>query len=230
MNGEMRSKGETEKAAGGPFLAGLLDGVSLGKQSTIRIQKDRTVYFDPIGIAGRPGDADFIFISHGHYDHFSIDDIRKLAKPETVIVLPEDCTAQARDGGFKNITAAGPNKTYEVKGLRFATVPAYNTNKKFHRKEFNWVGYIVELGGVSYYFAGDTDNIPEMKDIRADVVFLPVGGTYTMTAEEAAAAANTIKPPVAVPIHYGSGIVGTPEDGPRFIKGLDPAIKGVLLK
>jgi L-ascorbate metabolism protein UlaG (beta-lactamase superfamily) len=214
----------------GVLLKDLLDGVSLGMQSTIRIHRGKTVYFDPIEINGEPKNADFIFISHRHGDHLSADDIKKLAKPQTVVVLPADCAQPVKDAGIVNILTVVQNKSYEPEGIRFSTVPAYNTNKQFHKKESNWVGYILNLNGVSYYFAGDTDKIPEMKDIKADVAFLPVGGTYTMTAQEAAEAANIMKPPVAVPIHYGSGIVGSPEDGAVFIKGLDPAINGVLLK
>jgi L-ascorbate metabolism protein UlaG (beta-lactamase superfamily) len=208
----------------------LLDGVSLGKQSTIRIQKRKTVYFDPIEISGEPKDADFIFISHRHGDHLSVDAIKKLAQPQTVVILPADCEQAVKEAGLANILTVSPNKSYELEGISFSTVPAYNTNKQFHKKESNWVGYIVNLKSVSYYFAGDTDNIPEMKETKANVAFLPVGGTYTMTASEAAAAANIMKPAVAVPIHYGSGIVGTPEDGAKFIKGLGPSVKGVLLK
>ncbi len=219
-----------DRTINGVLLKDLLNGVSLGKQSTIRIQSGKTVYFDPIDIAGEPKDADFIFISHSHGDHFSVGDIKKLAKPQTVLVLPADCVQPVKDAGLADIIEVSPNNDYEKDGIRFTAVPAYNTNKQFHKKESNWVGYIVILNGASYYFAGDTDNTPEMKEIKANVVFLPVGGTYTMTAEEAAEAANIIKPLVAVPMHYGSGIVGTPEDGAKFIKGLDPSIKGVLLK
>ena len=207
----------------------LLDGVSLGKQSTIRIHRGKTVYFDPIEINNEPKDADYIFISHRHSDHLSVDAVKKLVQPRTVVILPADCEQAVREAGLANILTVSPNKSYEQEGIIFSTVPAYNTNKQFHKKESNWVGYILKLNGVSYYFAGDTDKIPEMKDIKADVVFLPVGGTYTMTALEAAEAANSMKPPVAVPIHYGSGIVGTPEDGAKFIKKLDPSVKGVLL-
>ncbi|HEX2947868.1 MAG TPA: MBL fold metallo-hydrolase [Clostridia bacterium] len=219
-----------DKGTNGILLKDLLNGVSLGKQSTIRIQGGKTVYFDPLDISGKPQDADIIFISHSHGDHFSVEDIKKLVKPETILVLPSDCVKTVVDAGLTNILTVGQNKNYELEGIKFAAVPAYNTNKQFHQKESNWVGYVVNLNGTSYYFAGDTDNIPEMKDIKANVAFLPVGGTYTMTASEAAAAANIMKPVIAVPIHYGSGIVGTPADGADFIKGLDSAVKGVLLK
>jgi L-ascorbate metabolism protein UlaG (beta-lactamase superfamily) len=105
----------------------------------------------------------------------------------------------------------------------------YNIGKKFHEKHKNWVGYVVNIDGADYYFAGDTDLIHEMETIKADVAFLPVGGTYTMNAEEAARAADIIKPAVAVPMHYGD-VAGSAEDGDTFIRGLDRSIKGVLLK
>jgi L-ascorbate metabolism protein UlaG (beta-lactamase superfamily) len=208
----------------------LLMGVSHLKQSTIRIQsnKNEVIYFDPIQINGTPGDADVIFISHSHYDHFSVEDIKKLAKMDTVLVMPEDCVKAAKEAGLTNSVTVRPSRSYEVKGLKFNTVPAYNINKHFHKKESNWVGYVVNINDTSYYFAGDTDFIPEMKDIKASVVFLPVGGTYTMTSKEAVEAANTINPLVAVPIHFGD-IVGTADDATNFINGLNSTIKGIIL-
>ena len=207
----------------------LLKGVSHFKQSTIRIQDNKTIYFDPFEIEGKPSDADIIFISHSHYDHFSIEDIKKLVKKDTVLVLPGDCIKKAIDVGFTNVITVQPPRTYEVGGLKFSTVPAYNINKKFHKKESCWVGYIVNLSNITYYFAGDTDNIPEMKDIKADVVFLPVGGTYTMTWLEAVDAANSINPLVAVPIHF-LDIVGTEDDAKNFTSRIHSSIKGVILK
>jgi L-ascorbate metabolism protein UlaG (beta-lactamase superfamily) len=213
----------------GVVLKDLLNGVSLLKQSTIRIQGNKTIYFDPMGIDGEPKDADVIFISHSHGDHFSIDDIKKLAKDNTVFIIPGDCVKQVVDAGFTNIVTVSPSKSYEVDGLKFSTVPAYNIDKDFHRKDSNWLGFIVNVNGISYYFAGDTDNIPEMKDIKASVVFLPVGGTYTMTSSEAVEAANIMNPLFAVPMHY-QDVVGTKEDAQNFVKDLNDSIKGVLLK
>jgi len=122
-----------------------------------------------------------------------------------------------------------PLESYTINGLEFKTVPAYNINKDFHKKDSNWVGYILNINKTLYYFAGDTDIIPEMKDINADVAFLPVGGTYTMTAAEAAKAANTMKPLVAVPIHFAD-VVGTMEDATSFVNQLDASIRGIILK
>jgi L-ascorbate metabolism protein UlaG (beta-lactamase superfamily) len=213
----------------GDRMKDLLAGVSHLKQSTIRIQSNKVIYFDPIKIIGTPGDADIIFISHSHYDHLSIEDIKKLAKKDTVLVIPEDCANEAKGAGLTNFMTVRPSRSYEVKGLKFNTVPAYNINKNFHKKESNWVGYVMNINDTSYYFAGDTDFIPEMKDIKASVVFLPVGGTYTMTSKEAAEAANIINPLVAVPIHF-TDVVGTAEDAQNFINGLNSTIKGIILK
>jgi len=207
----------------------ILKGVRLMKNASVRIQRSRTVYFDPYMIEGCENDADFIFISHCHYDHFSPDDIRKISRDDTVLIAPESCIRQMAGEGFDNVFAVRPSESYEVGGLSFGTVPMYNIGKQFHPKQNNWVGYIVRLDGISYYFAGDTDIIPEMKDIDADAAFLPAGGTYTMTASQAAKAAAIIRPKVAVPIHYAD-VAGTVEDGAVFLKELDGSVEGVLLK
>jgi L-ascorbate metabolism protein UlaG (beta-lactamase superfamily) len=207
----------------------LIKDITHLKQSTIRMQGNHIIYFDPFGIEGNPKDADIIFITHSHYDHFSPEDIRKVNKVDTVLVLPEEFAKTAVKAGFENIVTVMPSEHYEVKGLQFDTVPAYNTDKLFHKKKYNWVGYIVNVNNASYYFAGDTDLIPEMKEIKADVAFLPVGGTYTMTWKEAVEAANTIKPEVAVPIHYAD-VVGSVQDAKNFANGVHPPICGVILK
>lgn len=144
----------------GVVLKDLLNGVSLLKNSTVRIQADKTIYFDPMGIEGEPKGADVIFISHSHGDHFSIDDIKKLAKDNALFIIPGDCVKQVVDAGFTNIVTVSPSKSYDVDGLKFSTIPAYNIDKDFHKKDSNWLGFIVNANGISYYFAGDTDNIP----------------------------------------------------------------------
>ena len=115
-----------------------------------------------------------------------------------------------------------------VEGIKFEIIPAYNTNKQFHPKENGWVGYIVEIRGIRYYIAGDTDITEENKKVKCDVAFVPAGGTYTMDFKEAAELINEIKPKIAVPIHYGS-VVGTKQDATDFIKLLHPEIKGIIL-
>ena len=119
-------------------------------------------------------------------------------------------------------------KKIMVQGIKFETIPAYNTNKTFHPKENGWVGYIITLDDIRYYIAGDTDITEENRKVKCDVAFVPVGGTYTMDFKEAAQLINEIQPKIAVPIHYGS-VVGTKQDATDFIKLLHPSIKGIIL-
>ncbi len=211
--------------------AAVLKGVQLFRQSSVVIRQDKQViYFDPYQLYSLNQDADFIFISHTHGDHLSIPDIKGALKPGGVLIVTEDAVEQVKSAGITNVVTAAPGKEYTVAGLKFKAVPAYNIDKGFHPQANKWVGYIVyPKNGFSYYFAGDTDFIPEMKDFKADVAFLPVGGTYTMTAEEAAKAANLIKPAVAVPMHY-LDVVGTLADAKKFISLLNKGIKGVDIK
>lgn len=175
----------------------------------------RVIYTDPFRLGGGLPKADLILVTHEHYDHCSPEDIAKIAGPETAIVSPGDCDGGLK--GFGKMTMVAPGDRVTVKGVDIEAVPAYNTNKKFHPKANDWVGYIFTVEGTRIYIAGDTDHIPEMKDYRCDIALLPVSGTYVMTAEEAVEAANDIKPKVAVPMHYGS-IVGEESDGERFKK------------
>lgn len=218
-----------DKDIQGVVLKNLLKGVQHFKQSTIRIQGNKVIYFDPFMVEGEPKDADYVFITHTHGDHFSGDDLKKVIKGNTVVIITQDGVADAVKLGLTNIVTVAPEKSYEIDGLKFKTTRAYNTDKEFHKKESNWVGYIVNVNNINYYHAGDTDVIPEMKDIKANVAFLPIGGTYTMTAEEAAKAANTIKPLAAVPIHFVD-VVGTWDDADKFCSLLDKGIKGEILK
>lgn len=208
----------------------MLTGVEVLCHSSIRLNKGKVIYFDPYKIERGFGDADFIFITHSHYDHFSEIDINKVKKDTTKIVLTADAVERAERLGFKsqNIIKVLPNSEFYFGDLKVKTVPAYNINKNYHPKENNWVGYIIEIYGVKYYIAGDTDNLEELKKVECDVAFLPVGGTYTMTAEEAANLANNIRPKVAVPIHYGT-IVGTKKDAENFIYLLGEGIEGKIL-
>ncbi len=181
--------------------------------ASTRIQNSKVIYIDPYEVNEEK--ADIILITHSHYDHCSIADIRKLSKPSTKIVIPPDCTSKLGKIEKANITIITPGKKLNIEGVVVEAVPAYNVEKRFHPKENQWLGYIVKIGNKRIYHAGDTDFIPEMKDISADVVLLPVGGTYTMNAEEAAKAANTIKPEIAIPMHFGS-VVGSRDDAERF--------------
>lgn len=179
----------------------------------VRIEGSRILYFDPFGITGDPHDADYIFITHDHYDHLSPEDIEKVARKGSVIVKPLTVDYNERNG-----ISMIPGDTISLSDIEIEAVPAYNPNKQFHPKNKCWLGYAVTMDGMTFYVAGDTDDTPEAREVDCDVAFLPVGGTYTCNAEEAAELAKAIMPSIeAVPYHYGS-IVGTKADAERFLE------------
>ena len=208
----------------------MLENIEVLYHSSIRINKEKTIYIDPFKIDRNYNDADIVFITHDHYDHYSEEDIDKVINENTTIIIPEELlTKLLRKGINKNaIITVEPNEKYMVQGIKFETIPAYNTNKTFHPKKNGWVGYIIIINGIRYYIAGDTDITEENKKVKCDVAFVPVGGTYTMDFKEAASLINEIKPKIAIPIHYGS-IVGTEQDAIDFIRLLHPEIKGIIL-
>ena len=208
----------------------MLENIEVLYHSSIRINKEKIIYIDPFKIDRNFNDADIIFITHDHYDHYSEEDIDKVINENTTIIIPEELlTKLLRKGINKNaIITVEPNEKYIVQGIKFETIPAYNTNKTFHPKKNGWVGYIIIINGIRYYIAGDTDITEENKKVKCDVAFVPVGGTYTMDFKEAAQLINEIQPKIAVPIHYGS-VVGTKQDATDFIKLLHPSIKGIIL-
>ena len=208
----------------------MLENIEVLYHSSIRISKNKVIYIDPFKIDKNYNDADIVFITHDHFDHYSEEDIDKVINENTIIIIPEELlTKLLRKGINKNaIITVEPNEKYMVQGIKFETIPAYNTNKTFHPKENDWVGYIITLDGIRYYIAGDTDITEENRKVKCDVAFVPVGGTYTMDFKEAAQLINEIQPKIAVPIHYGS-VVGTKQDATDFIKLLHPSIKGIIL-
>lgn len=208
----------------------MLEYIEVLCHSSIKINKEKVIYIDPFKIEKNYNDADIVFITHDHYDHYSEEDIDKVINENTTIIIPEELlTKLLRKGINKNaIITVEPNKNYMVQGIKFETISAYNTNKTFHPKENGWVGYIIIINGIRYYIAGDTDITEENKQVKCDVAFVPVGGTYTMDFKEAASLINEIKPKIAIPIHYGS-IVGTEQDAIDFIRLLHPEIKGIIL-
>ncbi len=208
----------------------MLENIEVLCHSSIKMSKGKVIYIDPYNINQNYNDADIIFITHSHFDHYSEADIEKVKKADTIIVVPEDLYSKAKNDGFaeENIVSVIPNQNYSAKEISFETVPAYNVNKQFHPKTNNWVGYIINIDGVRYYVSGDTDMNEDNKKVKCDVAFVPVGGTYTMTASEAADLVNIINPKYAVPIHYGS-IVGTKEDANKFVNSLNSGIEGEIL-
>ena len=208
----------------------MLEKIEVLTHSSIKISKNKIIYIDPFNIEKNFNDADIIFITHSHYDHYSEKDIEKVRKENTIFIAPEDVKNELLHKGISNdkIISIKPNQTGEILGIKFEVIPAYNVNKKFHPKENNWVGYIIEIDGVRYYIAGDTDINEDNLKVKCDVCLVPVGGTYTMDYKEAAQFVNQIKPKIAVPIHYGS-IVGTEQDAEQFISLLDENIEGKIL-
>ncbi len=197
--------------------------IAVNVQSSIRIRGSKTIYFDPWQIEDEPHDADFVFVTHEHYDHFSPEDICRVLKFDGHLVVPlsmENVAADITTIPASHIVTVKPGEKREIARMMVEAYPAYNLSKPFHIKRNGWLGYVVTLDADKYYVAGDTDAVPEISDIKCDVAFLPIGGTYTMDASEAAGLALRIRPKVVIPTHYGS-VVGSPVDGDLF-KGMIP--------
>ncbi len=183
--------------------------------ASFRIEDGATqIYVDPWKLPPNCPKADVIFITHAHYDHFSKEDIAKIAKEGTAFFAPKDVACQIKG----TVIAVTPGENYNLGELKVKTIPAYNIDKQFHPKENHWVGYVITLStGQRIYHSGDSDFTPEMRAVVTDIALLPIGGTYTMTAKEAAQAANAFKPQAVIPIHWGD-IVGTQKDADEFKK------------
>jgi L-ascorbate metabolism protein UlaG (beta-lactamase superfamily) len=199
----------------------MLDRITWFRQSALLWQDgERRIYVDPWGTPEDAAPADVILITHAHGDHLQPDEIARLSTPSTKLVAPHD-VAKELSG---DVTPVAPGESHEVGGLRFTTVPAYNTAEErleMHPKANRWVGYILELGGSAYYHAGDTDHVAELEDVKTDVAFVPIGGTYTMDVDEAAGFVKAFAPKLAVPFHYGF-VVGSAGDGERFRAASSP--------
>jgi len=178
--------------------------------ATVLIQGQKRVVVDPWKVQDvQP--VDLVLVTHDHFDHCSPPDVDKVRGPGTQVLGPADVAAKLGQG----TTSIAPGQSVSLAGIKVEAVPAYNLDKDFHPRARGWVGYVVEMAGERIYIAGDTDHTPEMDEVRADVALLPVGGTYTMDAREAAEAANRIRPSLAIPIHFGD-IVGSQADADRF--------------
>jgi L-ascorbate metabolism protein UlaG (beta-lactamase superfamily) len=177
-----------------------------------------TLYIDPYQINPKTKPiADYLLITHSHYDHLSTPDIEPLVNKNTLIICARDCEEKLAKFPHKRIHALAPGEVFEDERVHITAVPAYNNEKPFHPRENEWLGFVVRLDKIAIYHAGDTDLIPEMKSIDCTVALLPVSGTYVMNAEEAAEAADLIEPEVAIPMHWGA-IIGERGDAETFKK------------
>lgn len=204
----------------------MFDGLTWFRQAAFRWQGDGpVVYVDPWGVTDEVP-ADVILITHAHFDHFQPREIERLRTPSTKLVAPKDVAIELSG----DVTSVAPGESHEVGGLRLETVPAYNIAEErldMHPRRNGWVGYLLQIGGRTWYHGGDTDALPELERLRTDVAMVPIGGTYTMDAEEAAELVKTMSPSVAVPMHYGY-VVCSPSRADVFRKLAAPVPVEIL--
>ena len=205
----------------------MTENIEVFTQSSIRVTDGkRRIYIDPFQMREAPKDADFILITHDHYDHFSPEDIEKVSTGKSVLIVPVKMIPQAENLAsiVGEIHSVMPSEHYGISGLEFDTVAAYNNLKPFHPKNAGWVGYILKISDQRIYISGDTDVNRDNRDVKCDIALVPIGGKFTMDANKAAEFINTIKPAVAIPTHYGS-IVGKKEDAEVFAAGVKAPVR-----
>jgi L-ascorbate metabolism protein UlaG (beta-lactamase superfamily) len=179
-------------------------------QSAFRISTDsgQVIFIDPFRVPAAAGPADLILVTHPHPDHFDRRAIVGLKGPGTAVVLPSSCA----EAGMESLSAG---QTISFGAARVTGIPAYNLQKKFHPQSGHWLGYLVEVDGVKLYHAGDTDKVPEMRDLKPDIALLPIGGIFAMDWRTAADAAVLLKAGLSIPMHFGM-LLGGRSAGTRF--------------
>ncbi len=226
LAGGLYAKEAKVKPPGDEEIQQVLSKVHWIHHASFRIEADnKIIYIDPYQLkAVQP--ADYILLTHGHPDHLSKDDIKRIAGKNTLIICSPECVYLLK--GY-NLKVVKPGDKFEIGNIKCEAVPAYNISKPFHKKASNKVGYIIDIDNVRIYDAGDTDFIDEMKKMKnIAVAMVPVGGLFTMGPEEAAKAVKAIKPKIAIPMHYGYRI-GAKKNGGIFVKLVKPPVKAMIL-
>lgn len=190
--------------------------------ASIKLTGNKIIYLDPYDIKEEIHDADYIFITHDHYDHYDEESIHNIRNDNTKIIVPFCLKDKPHH------LLVDEYRMYYIDNIQFFTIPSYNLNKPFHPREKYYVGYNILLEDKYYYIMGDTDRTPEANQVKTDICFVPIGGTYTMDIEEAASYINDLKPEMAIPIHYGK-IVGDITLGEKFKEKIDEEIKVEIL-
>lgn len=209
-----------------------LDNITVNTQSSIRIAGSKILYFDPFQMQTAGHDADVIFITHDHYDHFEPDSVRRISGEETLLIAPESMKNKVlSESGMdaRKCLFLNPGESGEACGLAVEAIPAYNKMKPFHTKGKKWQGYVVTMDGIRYYVSGDTDVNEDIEKVQCDVAFIPIGGFYTMDGKEAARYIGKLKPKAVIPTHYGS-IVGKKTDGRDFQRELAKIDSGIQVE
>ncbi|MGC8769683.1 MAG: MBL fold metallo-hydrolase [Brevinematia bacterium] len=211
---------------GGFSMTNIINKIKWLGQASIRIEEEKVIYIDPYNLSENPVKADIILITHDHMDHLDRKSIEKIIKPETVILIPAGINIGIKDAKVATVKPFSTNKIYNY---NIMTVPAYNIKKSFHPKSKGYVGYVIEISGTKIYHTGDTERIPEMKNISADIIMLPLGQTYTMNSvEEASEAAIDVKAKIAIPIHFGM-YEGNEKDALKFKELLKDKVEVIIL-
>lgn len=199
-------------------------GITLDRlsESGILIRGSKTVYVDPVDLEDyQIFAADIVMITHTHEGHLSIEDLRLVCRPDTMIVTNDDVASLLTGINIPEPDALPPKGTFGARGIHVEAISAYMLEDKqegessdisaatgesvpSHPYEADGLGFIIEIDNVRIYHAGDTGLIPEMKRIKEiDIAVLPIAGRSVMSPHEAAAAVSILKPEVAVPVHYG---------------------------
>ena len=207
----------------------LLDKINICVNCHSSICINGNIYIDPYQLKETENKAKIIFITHSHYDHLDIESLTKIVDNNTKIVCTQDSYDILKKFGYakKMIIIVRPNENGEIQNVFYETFSSYNVNKKFHPKENGWVGFRLTIDGIIYTICGDTDVTQELLKLQTDVLFIPIGGVYTMNAEEASEVVNKIMPKLVIPIHYNL-IVGNKSDEKVFINKLNKKIKYLI--